>query len=69
VQRLLNDVVLTTENFEATRELASRQERLALTLQSEGAPLRKENSRLIRENNEVRQACRRRCDGRACSGC
>lgn len=54
VQRLLNDLVLTSESFEAMRERAEAAEHTASSSKEDAAPFRKENSRLIRENNEVR---------------
>ena len=54
VQHLLEDLLVTTENYDLLRRRAEASERANSSAQSDVAPLRKEVSRLTRENNEVR---------------
>ena len=53
VQHLLSDLILTTENYELLRQRCEKAEDAYLLIENEFEPLKKENNRLIRENNEV----------------
>jgi hypothetical protein len=54
-RRLLDDLILTTENYELLRQAKEKLERDAKFGQATNKlrPLQAENSRLVRENNEV----------------
>lgn len=53
VQRLLSDLILTTDTIEKLQIRASEFEKQATRALEDVAPLRKDSSRLVRENNEV----------------
>jgi len=53
VARLLSDLLLTTENYELLRQRVLDAEKKLITNNDEISPLRKENSRLTRENNDL----------------
>jgi hypothetical protein len=53
VQRLLSDLILTTDTIDKLQGRASDYERQANRALEDIAPLRKDTSRLVRENNEV----------------
>lgn len=54
VRRLLGDLVLTTENYEQVHEKLAAANRRAAVSEDALAPLKKENSRLVRENSQAR---------------
>lgn len=58
VRRLLDDLILTTENYELLRQAKEALERDAVAGDAVNRlrPLQTENARLVRENNEVRGA-------------
>ena len=53
VKRLLSDLILTTESHEEQQKRIVELEGIAEKAQEEGFPLRRENSRLVRENNQL----------------
>lgn len=53
VQQLLEDLVVTTTNYEALRERAETSEQGRDLLQNQVYALRKEHARVTRENNQV----------------
>lgn len=53
VQRLLDDLILTSENYEAVSTVAEESKAAATAAASSVAPLQAENTRLIQANNQV----------------
>jgi hypothetical protein len=62
VRRLLDDLIVTTENYELLRQRSEALEQELATTAERYEPLERENARLVRENNRVRA-------GRATSAC
>lgn len=58
VRQLLDDLVLTTENYESLRQRATQAEANRDLLQNQVYSLRRDHARLTRENNQVRPAPR-----------
>ena len=55
-QNLLSDLVATTDNYQELAERQSVLERELLVWQHQVEPLKRENSRLVRENNDLHKA-------------
>lgn len=60
MERLLSDLVLTTESYEKASQRVNDLEQEAALAGSQLYPLRRENTRLVRENNQVRAWAGRR---------
>jgi centrosomal protein CEP135 len=56
VERILTDLVNVSEAFRTLKEQFSRQSQESVNIQSQVAPLKKENVRLVRENNDLHMA-------------
>ena len=53
IDKLVGDLVVTTESFEALRKKSSRRESAMVAMHNQLYPLRRENARLVRENNQL----------------
>ena len=62
VQRLLQDLILTTTNYEELRQRAEQAEQTRDLVQNQTFALRKEHGKVTKENNDVR-ALARGCRG------
>ena len=62
VEKLLSDLILTTESYRNLERAANKQGQSLNLLQGQLQPLRGENSRLVRENNQLHQEMIRRAE-------
>ena len=58
VEKLLEDLVMTTESYRNLERRANKEAQSLNILQGQVLPLKNENSRLIRENNKLHQEVR-----------
>ena len=62
VEKLLSDLVLTTESYRNLERAANKQGQSLNLLQGQLQPLKSENNRLVRENNKLHQELIRKAE-------